>query len=275
YASCRSSKLSLPIPRALRGFTTALPIISGLLLEAGYDLTRVQERRKRASRNSTVRPPFVIVANTLIFIYSTVVITLLGTHVGPPSGLDCGLHERWQALFRQRNVESIRAIQDANSCCGFRSIHDMAWPFPDKNHQSDACEKAFGRTTACFGSWKAEEQRVAGILMGAVGLVFLWQFLIIAVPTERESWLHKVVPGRISDFIADEEHGSDQRAIDYLPNFNRYSDRVEEEVEDSNSHNGPQRAIEGGIQQAKNIVNGRDEDRDHESSAVDNAWTRN
>lgn len=175
YASSRANSRSVPISDTLTGFATALPLVSGLLLEGGYDITRIFERRKDMKRGELQRPPLVIIANTLIFIYSTVVITLLGTHVGPPSGLNCGLHERWQQMFHRKDVESIRTIQDAFNCCGLTNSHDMAWPFPDKTHDSRSCETSFDRNTGCLAAWKAEEQHVAGILMTVVGLVFLWQ----------------------------------------------------------------------------------------------------
>jgi hypothetical protein len=165
----------VPISDTLAGFVTALPIIAGLLLEAGYDFTRVQERRQHMSRGEIQRPPLVIVANTIIFIYSTVVITLLGTHAAPPSGLNCGLHERWQKLFKSKDSTAIRTIQDAFDCCGLTNSRDMAWPFPDKNHNAHACETAFNRSNGCLAAWKAEEQQVAGLLMAVVGMVFIWQ----------------------------------------------------------------------------------------------------
>lgn len=165
----------MPISDTLAGFTTALPIIAGLLLECGYDFTRVQERRQHIGRGEMQRPPLVIVANTIIFIYSTVVITLLGTHAAPPSGLDCGLHERWQKLFKNKNSDAIRTIQDAFNCCGLTNARDMAWPFPDKTHNADACETAFGRSNGCLVAWKAEEQQVAGVLIVVVAMVFIWQ----------------------------------------------------------------------------------------------------
>lgn len=154
---------------------TALPLVSGIFLQVGYDLTRRQEHRKRLTRGETQRPPLVIIANTIIFIYSTVVVTLLGTHAAPPSGLDCGLKERWQSLFKHKNADAIRTIQEAFKCCGFTNPRDMAWPFPDRTHDQHACESAFGRTTGCVGPWKSEEQKMAGLLIGVVGMVFVWQ----------------------------------------------------------------------------------------------------
>lgn len=181
YAASRANRLSVPISDTLTGFATALPVISGVLLECGYDLTRRKERRAHMERGEIQRPPFVIVANFLIFIYATVVITLLGTHVAPSSGLDCGLRKQWQSLFRIKDASSIRAIQDQYSCCGFANPKDMAWPFPDKSHEADACLKLpFGRTGSCFGPWKAEEQHIAGILMGAVGMVVVWAVRVLS-----------------------------------------------------------------------------------------------
>jgi hypothetical protein len=175
YAASRSNNRSVPISDFLTGFTTVLPIIAGLLLECGYDFTRSQERRRHLSRGQIQRPPLVIVANTIIFIYSTVVITLLGTHAAPSSGLDCGLRKRWETLFKTKDSTAIKKIQDAFSCCGLANPRDMAWPFPDRSHDARACENAFGRSNGCLSAWKAEEQQIAGLLIGVVGMVFIWQ----------------------------------------------------------------------------------------------------
>lgn len=274
YAASRANARSIPISDTLTSFATALPVVSGLLLECGYDLTRREERRKKLGRGDIQRPPLVIIANTLIFIYSSVVVTLLGTHAAPPSALNCGLRERWQTLFRGKEADAIRAIQDAFQCCGLTNSHDMAWPFPDKSHDQRACENMFGRTTGCLGAWKAEEQRIAGMLIGVVGMVFIWQFAIIAIPTQRESWLHKVAPDRISRMIADERHGDTEprRAIDYVPAFNRYSDRVEEEEEQDGDVDHA-RAIEADNNRINNTFSGglgREQ-----QPAVENEWARN
>lgn len=175
YAASRTNRLSIPIPSALSGVTTILPAIAGLLLGGGYEFTRHQERHQSIPRGQTPRPPLVIVANTLIFIYSSVVITLLGTHVGPPLEVNCRLAQRWSDMFSHKKDEAIRTIQDTFKCCGHMNSHDKAWPFPDRGHDIHACENAFGRTIGCHGPWKQEEQRLAGIMMAVVGLVFVWQ----------------------------------------------------------------------------------------------------
>jgi len=273
YASSRANNRSVPISDTLTGFATALPLISGLLLECGYDFTRILERRKDMKRGETERPPLVIIANTFIFIYSTVIITLLGTHAAPPSGLNCGLHERWQNMYRVKKVEAIRTIQDAFSCCGLTNSRDMAWPFPDKTHDARACETSFNRNTGCLAAWKAEEQQVAGILMAVVGMVFLWQFTIIVVPTQKESWLHSVAPDRISRMIADERHDNSQSrsAVDYLGYNSRFSDRIEE-ADESLTNERTGRAIEEGNGNGGAFPGavGRGQ-----QTGVENEWTRN
>jgi hypothetical protein len=198
-------------------------------------------------------------------------------------------------MFKRKNAEGIRTIQEAFNCCGFVNSHDQAWPFPDKTHDQHACETAFGRTNGCFEPWRREEQRVAGIMMAVVGLVFVWQvcaivrpiyrsssnvgyqFAIIATPTRRESWLHRVLPDRVSRLIADEENGgpgSPRRAIDYLPNFNHYRDNVAGEVEEDGDST-PRRAIEEGVQPGGTGLLRPNREQEHPSSTVENEWAHN
>lgn len=175
YAASRASNLSLPIPKSLTGFTSSLPIIAGLLLEGSYDLTH-----RRSGRNRSVPSPpptalYTIIANVLILVYSTVVITLLGTHTGPASSLLCNLNDRWQSLYRAKDGNAIKTIQDTFKCCGLHSTVDKAFPFPGGKNGIDACKKSFGWTQSCFESWRGQEQSMSGVLMGVVGLVVVWQ----------------------------------------------------------------------------------------------------
>ncbi|KAF2016879.1 hypothetical protein BU24DRAFT_387707 [Aaosphaeria arxii CBS 175.79] len=275
----RATKFQLPISDVLMGFATVLPCASGILLWSGYDLTSAQERRDREPKGSTPRPPLVTFANTVIFIYSTVVMTLLGTHAAPPAGLNCGLEDRWKRLFMAKNSEVVRTIQEALQCCGFVNSHDRAWPFPDRSHDAHACEKAFGYTRGCLGPLKAEEQRVSGMLMATVGLVFIWQVVIIVYPTKRDSWLHRVMPEQLRQMIleARQQHGDGdggpRRAIDYLPT---YRDRVEEEdvtdEEDGGVESQGRRAITEDRERERSALSEM-ADGQH-SSIVENEWTR-
>lgn len=82
--------------------------------------------------------------------------------------------------------------------------------------------------------------------------LIMQQLAIIVIPTRRESWLHKIAPEQISDFIAREEHGNtgERRRINYLPDTNRYADRFEEE-DDETTPLSPEtrRALEAGTTQ--------------------------
>jgi hypothetical protein len=195
-------------------------------------------------------------------------------------------------MYRVKHVEGLRTIQDEYACCGLRNTRDMAWPFPDKTHTAKACEEAFGRTVGCLGSWRGEEQRMAGIFMGVVGLVAVWQvcstlvfldsganiylkFALIAALTQRQSWLRSIFPGRVSRFIRDEENdqtSGQRRAIEHLPDFNRYSDRIEEETSDGDGGNAATRASEDAMQQGRGILTASSNEQEHRASSTENVW---
>ena len=121
---------------------------------------------------SLSNPPLVIV---LITIYEAVVATLAGTYFHPLSSLQCGLDERWAALFRNKNEQTIKRIQDAFECCGLHSVLDKAWPFEGHGNKPNTCTTRFARSTSCFTSWRAEERRVASLMLVVVLLVFAWK----------------------------------------------------------------------------------------------------
>lgn len=109
-------------------------------------------------------------------IYETVVATLAGVYVSPFGGMQCALKDRWAALRSAKDADSIRKIQDAFNCCGLMSTKDMAWPFPEKAHPDvNRCVVRFDRSRACIEPWRAEEQRVAIMLMIVPIAVFLWK----------------------------------------------------------------------------------------------------
>ncbi len=109
----------------------------------------------------------------LLFIYDTIIATLALTSMVPPSNLKCQLEGRWAWLFSNKNVEVIRRIQDRHQCCGFNSVQDRAWPFPDRNHATMACHEAFGRQWSCFGGWRQDEQITGGLMLLVAVLAIL------------------------------------------------------------------------------------------------------
>jgi hypothetical protein len=175
YAASRASNLSLPIPKSLAGLTSSLPIIAGVLLEGSYDLTHRRSKRNRSVPSPPPTALYTIIANVLILVYSTVVITLLGTHTGPTSSLLCGLNDRWLSLYRAKDGDAIRTIQDTFKCCGLHSKVDKAFPFPGGKGNVPSCVERFGWSRSCFESWRGAEQSMSGVLMGIVGLVVIWQ----------------------------------------------------------------------------------------------------
>jgi hypothetical protein len=125
------------------------------------------------TRNSKI----LQVVNSLFLIYETVLAALAGTHIAPMGGLMCPLKDKWEEMFRAKDGEHVRGIQDALECCGFRSVRDMAWPFPDggKEVGVDACVVRFERERACVEPWRDAERRMAVILLVVPVAVFLWQ----------------------------------------------------------------------------------------------------
>jgi hypothetical protein len=164
----RIDNLSLPISPILTLFTVVLPLVAGVSTHGTTTFSR--RRRKNKVQQSTFSLPLLAVYAALL-IYETVVGTLATTHIVPPSTLLCGLDERWTQLFRNKDANSIRAIQDTLSCCGFRTPVDRAWPFGF--HQPSTCRETFNRSGSCLGPWRKAEQIYAGLLLLVSALVFV------------------------------------------------------------------------------------------------------
>lgn len=97
----------------------------------------------------------------------------------PGAARDCGLSGIWERLFRTKDAQSVKAIQDAFECCGFRSVKDMAWPFPPVQV---ACAQRFDRALPCRGPWTGALQRSAGVELGVVVII---AFLQVSKPYTR------------------------------------------------------------------------------------------
>lgn len=99
------------------------------------------------------------------------------TYILPPSALKCGLNEKWQLLFVQKDWDAIRAIQDALDCCGLNSVVDRAFPFVPSGRSN--CTEIFGRNKSCFADWRKAEQTNAGLFLLVAFVVFLIKVLFI------------------------------------------------------------------------------------------------
>ncbi|KAJ9649349.1 hypothetical protein H2199_000124 [Coniosporium tulheliwenetii] len=205
YAVRNIRHYSLPIPAGLGAFTVALPAIAGLAVENSMNSSR---RRHKLDRNTSRSPRRLQVFLFILVVYETVIATLAGTHLAPASTLRCGLDDKWHSLFHNRDVNRIRRIQDEFQCCGLHSVYDMAWPFQDRTHHG-----------------RAEEQKVAGLLMLVPILVFLWQTAVAASPLPKPSWLDRIFRSDRSRRDAGSGQGP-RRALEYQNNRDRYSDNL-------------------------------------------------
>ncbi|KAL2197071.1 hypothetical protein P885DRAFT_77551 [Corynascus similis CBS 632.67] len=218
YEHITISTLSLPIFPALTVLTILLPLLSTLTTfftpflfmnsnshatittrdNDNMDInhrtrTRTQTHRNITSiptglRRTTTTITLSWLTNVLQLILTTVLATLLAQPLsssssqGSSSLTDCLLSGKWRALWRAHDAPAIRAIQDALSCCGFRSTRDMAWPFPSRGGDGPgarACEVQFGRRDACLPLWEGQLRRALAGDIGVVLCVGLLQVLVL------------------------------------------------------------------------------------------------
>ncbi|KAF3766159.1 hypothetical protein M406DRAFT_356222 [Cryphonectria parasitica EP155] len=177
YEHVNSVTLSLPLSPALTFLTILVPLLTaGNVLALPY-LAR-QSARAAPNNPALFRVTGPIVLQVLQAILTTVLATLFATDIVPSASSDCELSTRWQHLFRAKDADSVRAIQEAFQCCGFRSVHDMAWPFPPAAIE---CAARFDRALACRGPWADALRKSAGVNFGVVVAVGLLQVLSIVL----------------------------------------------------------------------------------------------
>jgi len=186
YSYSQIRFLSLPISQALGLFTVVLPLITGISTQGAYGL--IQRSSKKENYHLTI-PLIVVIGFQLV--YETIVATLAMTYVLPPSSLGCGLDQRWQFLFSNKNANAIRAIQDSFDCCGFRTVVDRAFPFSGGRSE---CAAVYGRNKSCFAEWRKAEQTNAGMFVIVALVVFLIKVVsiisLLTGPTWAQSWAH-------------------------------------------------------------------------------------
>jgi hypothetical protein len=83
----------------------------------------------------------------------------------PSDLLACGLESQWSRLFRAKDENAIRTIEQGLRCCGFNSLHDRAWPFPSHDVDARACERTLGYTVRCVDPWRRQQQVNAGLVV--------------------------------------------------------------------------------------------------------------
>ncbi|KAL2205429.1 hypothetical protein CC79DRAFT_1047952 [Sarocladium strictum] len=87
-------------------------------------------------------------------------------------------------LFRARDAQSIRTIQDVLECCGLNSVRDRAYPFG----QPSTCKETYGRSRSCREAWTGVMRTSAGVDFGVVLAVALLQLMGLLMMKEGASW---------------------------------------------------------------------------------------
>ncbi|KAK4444436.1 hypothetical protein QBC34DRAFT_474909 [Podospora aff. communis PSN243] len=182
YAHNNIHNLSLPIPSTLTILPILLPLLTLLL---PLLLPRLLPKPNPHSPSNTSKPrpsPLSNLLPILTTILTTALATLLLSPSTPTPLRDCLLETKWKSLWQSHSASSIRAIQDALDCCGFRTTKDMAWPFPSgppgSGSGAETCVMRYpGRTQACREPWAAAMQSGAGWDAGVVIVVGVVQVL--------------------------------------------------------------------------------------------------
>lgn len=148
-----------------------LPVITGAGLQSAYRIAAHSNGHLTSAKPSISWSSFV--AFILLIMYDTVIATLALTQMAPPNDLICPLERRWSQFFSSKNAAIVRTIQERHQCCGFRSVQDRAWPFPDRSHSAASCAHTFGRQQGCLGGWRQDQQITAGLMLLVAITVFM------------------------------------------------------------------------------------------------------
>lgn len=201
YEHTNSVTLSLPLSPVLTFLTILLPLFAAANATALPYLLRDKAHSPRRLLLKLAHPA---VAQGIQGILIVVIGTLYTTYMVPGAARDCSLSTIWQRLFRTKDAQSVKAIQDAFECCGFRSVRDMAWPFPPVDV---ACAQRFDRALSCQGPWTSALQRSAGVELGVVAIVAILQIISLVFPQQFAARFHESSWRRV--FGGRRRHGSD------------------------------------------------------------------
>lgn len=172
----------LPISIVTATATMMLPVLTGAGLQRAHRLASSSNQYLASAKPSVSWS--ILVAFMLLIIYDTAIATLALTHMTPPNDLICPLERRWSQLFSSKNAAIIRTIQERHQCCGFRSVQNMPWPFPDPSHTLRSCAQTFGRERGCLGGWRQDQQITAGLMLLVAVMVFVLKVSNITSPNE-------------------------------------------------------------------------------------------
>ncbi|KAJ5714428.1 uncharacterized protein N7483_011609 [Penicillium malachiteum] len=128
--------------------------------------------------------------NQLHTILSTILATLALAYLYPEQLSTCNIEQQWQSMFKAKNADAIRTIQDSFQCCGLRSTRDRAWPFKDRTHGDNSCELQLGYTRSCLTPWRGQQQTASWMIFAAALLIVALKIGIASWSSRRSSWLN-------------------------------------------------------------------------------------
>ncbi|KAM7219193.1 hypothetical protein V8F06_005362 [Rhypophila decipiens] len=165
-SSAQSSPLSLPLPG------------NG---PSSSSVTTTKQTTKPAAKITLAGTLQFTQAALTIFLLATFFSIISSTPSGEAGSLECLLSSKWKSLWTSHNAEAIRKIQDQLVCCGFRSVKDMAWPFPSGNPEDGKkhvdCVARYGRHKPCMKGWEEEFNSLVGGEIGVLVFTGLVQFV--------------------------------------------------------------------------------------------------
>jgi hypothetical protein len=175
-----SGSLSLPISPVVSALAVILPIISFVNAFIYPTLLRYAQSSNFLAKIS----PYIF--QGLQTILTTILATLLADTAIPTETMDCLLETKWKEMFINHDSASIKRIQDMLNCCGFNSVKDRAYPFPDL--KPSTCSATYGRTTACKEPWREALQNISKIDFAVVLAVGVIQIIGLLLMKEGTNW---------------------------------------------------------------------------------------
>ncbi|PWY72184.1 hypothetical protein BO94DRAFT_476066 [Aspergillus sclerotioniger CBS 115572] len=182
----RTASLFLPFPQWIPVITTLFPLITVLALYLANRLSSTAGADNTHPFNHWQR--LFPIADHLHSIISAIIATVALAYLYPENVLTCRLEQEWQEYFRLKDAQPIRTIQDEFRCCGFRSIHDRAWPFKDRTHGDDACEVQLGYGQSCLVPWTQQQQSASWMVFAAAVLTLFMK--VAFYQAMRSSWIN-------------------------------------------------------------------------------------
>ncbi|KAH7308483.1 hypothetical protein B0I35DRAFT_483042 [Stachybotrys elegans] len=244
YQYVRSTQLSLPVSSAAGILTILLPFLASI--NAAFF-----PRLWKSDASYRILAVSLQAAQGILI---TVVATLAFSDILPSTARECLLSTTWQLLFSAHDANAIRNIQDSLQCCGFRTVKDRPWPFPD-NHSSNQCVKTYGRSVACIEPWQQVLQQNSGLEFGVVLAVGVIQAVTLftmltgsrtAIFGARpwNSWSHRetheprLLPASRENAYQDDPDPSEDDNVETEIHTNGHG-HVEDSAARSSSHGNP------------------------------------